>query len=205
MRFVLLVAGVVLWACSLGLFLYIFWPREHQELITHMVPEKHSRSVQYRIEIDGKPHTIEIPVPYETAHAVYETVTREVTREEQIRFVALASGVGLLDLYFLIVILAFGWCLATGKSNKSLDLQLVGVVTFLTGVVGTMVATRPVPQAAEQAPPVSHTGRRLPVGEPAGFMRTPEPLPYEPYVESLDYPSPSLPPPTDDVQPSAPR
>lgn len=159
MRKVLLIAAVLLWFAGVASFVYWFWPREQHFTVTHLVPEKFVKTMTYEIRIGEQTGTVAIPFQYEVHKPVHETLTKEPTREAQLRFFCLAGVASLVFLYCAIVILSFGRCLWNGTAPaKSLELQLTGTVTFLMGIFGGAIALPTSPQVIEAPKTYTNTG-----------------------------------------------
>ena len=94
-----------------------------------------TKTLTMDIQIGEQAGKLTVPIQYDVNKPVYETVTKwRVTREEQLRFFCLAGVACLVLLYFGIVILSYGRCLWNRTTpGKSLELQLTGTITFLTG------------------------------------------------------------------------
>jgi len=162
MRYVILIAAIVLWIAGLGSFIYEFYPREVKYSVARMVPEKKVKTRTY-IDADGN-HREEIVEPtVEVYLPVWETKYRVPDREDQLRFIGLSCVVGLMLLYFSFVIVGYGLCCVTNRpANNALEIQIAGVVTFLTGIFGAAIA---MPSRTDPSPsqPQVQEASRLPL------------------------------------------
>ena len=131
--------------------------------------ERRTETKRLEVLIGEQRGTVSVPFDYEIKKPVYETLEVAPSREEQIRFVALGGAVCLLFLYFLIVIAAFGGCLWSGtEPGRSLEVQLVGTITFLTGVLcGLTPPSNPASRGATD----SRILRRRPTPKPQAGAR----------------------------------
>lgn len=131
-------------------FIYWFMPRETETTINRAVAEKPTRQLDMPIRIGDQTGTITIPVDYEVAKLVSETVVKSPTREDNLRFVGLCAVAGLVYFYFAIVIVGFGRCMWSGKpATRALEIQFTAAITTSVGIfVGAVAVSPPRPDSA---------------------------------------------------------
>lgn len=144
MRVGLLLIAIALWAGCLSIFIFWFLPREQSVVVSQLVPEQQTKTMQLTFKLGTETALLEVPMTYTVHKPVYETKTREPSRDEWLRFVCLSVIASLVFFYCFIVIAAFAKHLwAGGALPKAVEIQLAGTITFLLGALGGALAVPP--------------------------------------------------------------